>query len=137
MLGFFETKQDSVPRRLRAAIRRSRHSWTVYTPAEKSKNQAIASGLTDLEKASLALLNVGTRSERAKICRNPGAIQIYIDQVQKKAGLSFGFDFRTERPQTSEEIRQVQIPLQRTYNEFVSYSNMPPNTGTRDSYLDQ
>lgn len=92
---------------------------------------------TDLEKASLALLDIGTRPERAKVRDNPGATQIYLDQVQKKTDLAFDFDCRAKRPQTSEEIRQVQNALQRTYDKFVSYTTMPPNKDTRDSCLDQ
>lgn len=42
VLAFFERKQDSCPGKLEAAIRRLRHSWTNYAPAEESRNQAIA-----------------------------------------------------------------------------------------------
>ena len=111
---------------------------SLRSPAEKSRNQAIGRDLTDLERTSLASLNIGTRPDRGKPRQNPRAHEDYMNQVKKKADLTFDFDCREERPENPEEIQQIQNALQRTYDDFVSYTNTPPKMpDTRDSYLDQ
>lgn len=108
------------------------------SPAEKANNQTIGRDLTDLEKASMRSLNIGTRPERAQVRQDPEAKQKYLDKVQKKADLTFDFDCRAERPETPEDIQEVQNALQQTYSDFAFYTNVPlemPNT--QATYLDQ
>ena len=111
---------------------------SLRSPAEKSRNQAISRDLTDLERTSLASLNIGTRPDRAKPHQNSKAHEDYINQLKKKADLTFDFDCREERPENPEGIQQIQNALQRTYDDSVSCTNTPPKIlDTRDSYLDQ
>lgn len=82
--------------------------------------------------------DIGTRPDRAKSRQNPRVHENYMNQVKKKADLTFDFDFREERPENPEEVRQIQHALQRTYDNFAMYINTPPKTpDTRDSYVDQ
>ena len=111
---------------------------SLRSPAKKSRNQAISRDLTDLERTSLASLNIGTRPDRAKPRQNPKAHEDYINQVKKKADLTFDFDCREERPENPEESQQIQNALQRTHDDSVSCTNTPRKMpDTRDSYLDQ
>ena len=108
------------------------------SPAEKANNQPIDRYLTDLEKSSLQKLNVGTRPDRAQVRQDPHATQRYKDRVYKKADLTWDFDCRAERPETPEEIEEIQKALQHTCRDFASYTSIPlkvPNA--RDSYPDQ
>ena len=108
------------------------------SPTEIACNQAIGRDLTDMEKASLASLNVGTRPNRAQNRPNPIGHQKYLDGIERKADLTFDFDCRTELPETIEEEHQIQLALKRTYDDFNLYANMPPKMpNTRESYLDQ
>lgn len=108
------------------------------TPAEKANNRPIGRNLTDQEKGSMALLNIGTRPDRAQVGRAQGATQRYLELARKKADLTYDFDCREERPETAEEIKDIQAALQQTYRDFAFHTNVPlqmPNS--RDSYLDQ
>lgn len=89
------------------------------SPGEKANNQTRGYDLTDLEKSSLRLLNVGTRPDRAQVRQDPEAKQKYLNRVQKKADLTFDFDCRAERPVTPEEIREIQKALEHTYSDFA------------------
>ena len=61
-----------------------------------------------------------------------------MNQVKKKADLTLDFDCREELPGNPDEVQQIQNALQRTYDDFASYTNTPPKMhDTRDSYLDQ
>lgn len=109
------------------------------SPTEVANNQALGRDLSVLEKASMAKINVGTRPDRATSREDPvAATRRYIDSVQKRSDQTFDFDCRTERPETPEEIQDIQNALQQTYSDFALYTNVPlevPNT--QDSYLDQ
>ena len=132
------------------------------SPTEKANNLTITRDLTGKEEGLLLLINLGTQPGRAKADRDPEATQRYQDGVLKKADrdpeatqryqdgvlkkadlsfdddLGFDFDCRAERPETPEEIQEIQNALQQTYRDFASYTNVPlevPNT--QDSYLDQ
>ena len=108
------------------------------SPAQKANNRTIERYLTKQEKASMALLNIGTRPDRARVGRDPQATQRYLDKARKKADLTYDFDCRAERPETAKEIEDIQDALQQTYSDFAVHTNVPlqmPNS--RDSYLDQ
>lgn len=108
------------------------------SPAEKSKNQAIGRDLTDLEKASMEKLNVGTRPDRAQVRQDPKATDKYRDRVNRKIDLTYDFDCRAERPETPEEIQEVQNALQQTYSDFAFYTNVSFEvSNVQDTYLDQ
>ena len=108
------------------------------SPAQKASNQTIDRNLTKQEKASMALINIGTRPDRAQVGRDQEATQRYLEKARKKADLTYDFDCRAERPETAEEIEDIQDALQQTYSDFAFHTNVPlqvPNS--RDSYLDQ
>ncbi len=130
------------------------------SPAERANNRSISRNLTSQEKGLLASLNLGTRPDRAQVRQDPQASQKHRDRVQKRAkgesaganggiaspdgsqtdedDLTFNYDCRTERPETPEEIQEIQNALQQTYNEFASYTDLPLELpDTHDSYLDQ
>ena len=107
-------------------------------PAQKANNQTIGRILKNPEKASLALITLGTRPNRAPLGHDWEATQRYLDKAQRKADLTYDFDCRAERPETAEEIQDIQNTLQQTYSGFASHTKVPfhmPNS--RDSYLDQ
>ena len=133
------------------------------SPAERADNRSISRNLTSQEKALLTSLNLGTQPDRAQVGQNPQASQNYRDRVQNRAksefaggvgadrgiappgelrtdedDLTFDFDCRTERPDTPEEIQEIQNALQQTYSDFASYTDVPLELpDTHDSYLDQ
>ena len=108
------------------------------SPNERLNNQAIGRDLTDLEKASMAKLNVGTRPDRAKDGQDPRLTQRYKDRVNRKIDLTYDFDCRAENPETPEEVQAIQDALKQTYMDFAFYTNEPlelPNP--QDCYLEQ
>lgn len=108
------------------------------SPTEIANNQTIGRYLTNLEQASLAKLNVGTRLNRTGKRQDPEASQKYLDRMHKRMDLTFDFDCRAERPETQEEIQEIQNALQQTYRDFAFYTSTPlevPNN--RDTYFDQ
>lgn len=108
------------------------------SPAQKASNQTIRRNLTDHEKASLTLLKLGMRPDRARVGQDQETTQRYLDKAQKEADLTYEFDCRAERPETAEEIQDLQNALKQTYSDFSSHTKVPFQTpNSRDSYLDQ